>query len=192
MLGFTGTAARARQVLGARGRGDGVRRARVSLRSPSGAPPGNTAPDGPALGHPRHPCPGTAPLGCPPRPSTNLGAALQQKPGQGLASEGLPRAAPAGSRLRMALGTYLQRRRWERAASSAAPEGVRGAPRSARALRLFPETPPGGVRPTRLGRFLTSLATLLPRQPRAVPALCFHSAPCRARSLGAELEHRTT
>lgn len=60
--------------------------------------------------------------------------------------------------------------------------------RGARALRLFPETPPGGVRPTRLGRLLTPAATPLPRPPRADPS---PSLPLRAlprRSRGAEPE----
>lgn len=99
-LGLAGTAARARQVLG-RGAGAPACAARGCL---PGAPPGKTAPDGPALGRPRHPRPGTVPLWLPceafnklgRRPPTGAGPRL----GERGAAPGRPHRTPtaAGAR----------------------------------------------------------------------------------------------
>lgn len=91
-------------------------------------------------------------------------------PSQGLVSAGSPRAAPHRTRV-AASGPHLP---------SQAPVGrgkraLRGYSWSAQSaeerapLRLFPRTPPGGVRPARPLRLLTPAATLLPSPPRAEP-----------------------
>lgn len=168
--GLARTAGRARQVRRALGGGSALRRAARGCGSPRRrrAPP---PPDGPSPSPPAQ----SPPRRCAaPRPSPNLGAALRPQPGPELPERGavpgrppprpgprlgragrhLPREAPGG-RGRRALGGSF----WSaRGAEERAP------------LRLFPETPPGGVRPAGPGRLLTPAATLLPARPGQSPS----------------------
>lgn len=117
-----------------------------------------------------------------------------RSPGRSFPSAGQPRAAPPGPRLRLG-GRHLPPEApggRGRRALGGSRWSARGAEERA-PLRLFPETPPGGVRPAGPGRLLTPAATLLPARPghgpgRALPlrALRRPLLPRAARSTGGQ------
>lgn len=168
MLGLAGTAAKARQVRGARGRGSGVRCAPVSFPE---ARPGKAAPRRPQSTATRA-IPGSAlrRFSCPARPSENLGAALQPQPkpepGERGAAPGCPYRAPtpAGG---LHLPSEAPGRRGRRAFSSSCWSALCAEERAP--LRLFLGTPPGGVRLAWPLRLLNPVATQLPSPLREEP-----------------------
>lgn len=177
-----GTAARARQVRSARAKA-GACAARVPLaEAPRGRRP-RTAPahrhPGPALRRSRR-------SRRPPRPSANLGAALQPQPKPELPERGPARDRPPCRDSGSAGCTYLPRRRARRAPGgscwSALGAGERAPP------RLFPRTPPGGVGPAGLRGSSARGHPASRPAPGTAPAARPHPAPCSARAGGAEPE----
>lgn len=167
-LGLSRTATRARQVRWARGRGSGVRHARAPFAEARGGKATLKRPQSAATRS--LPAPTLHRSSCAPRPSENLGAALQPQPKPEPGERGVTQGGTHWTRT-PADGQHLPSqarvgtgRRDLRGYSWSAQSAEERAP-----LRLFPRTPPGGVRPARPLRLLTPAATLLPSPSRAEP-----------------------